>query len=237
MACLSASLLLFSCQKGKTIEEIGNHSMTTSDFNEYYNTRLERVTRLANIDKKSVAKYMCSAAHPFERQIAEELDPEQTYKKYRDLRMVEQVANLDGFMDRPVIKRIVEQAVLEQIAQLYLQEKMEKYIKITAEQKEDKCRELKQSDPGRYGPLPLDQCIAFAERLLVSEQFKKYQPILIEEIKERVQVKKNVNFDKDEYLRKDVEGYRSLRRSGGCPVDDSKTESKSEKTEPETKTP
>ena len=216
-----AGVAFIGCKKGQTIEELGNYVVTTDDFNQYYNTQLERVTRLANVQKETVARALCAPSQPFEREIADAMDPERTYKKYRDSRIVEQVAQLDGFMDRPVIKRIVEQAMLEMVIQLYIQEKMEKHIRFTTEQKEEKCRELRQRDAARFGPLPLDQCVSFAERLLANEEFKRKYPQLMEEIKERVAVKKNAQFNKDDYIKKNVEGYRALRKSGGCPVDES----------------
>ena len=209
-----------ACKRGQTVEELGNYVVTTDDFNEYYNTQVERLTRLANVDKATVARALCSASHPMERQIADEMDPENTYKKYRQLRIVEQVAQLDGFMDRPVVKRILHQFMLEQAAQLYIQEKLEKYMRFTPEQKEEKCRELRVRDPGRFGPLPLDQCVTLAERVLVSEETKKRYGPVMDEIKERVAVKKTT-FNKDEYLKNNVEGYRALRKSGGCAIDES----------------
>ena len=234
------SSLLFSIswycfKKGEAIEEIGNYSITTHDFEDYYKTTLEMTTRLVNVDKKSIAEFICdpdNPSHPSQApEIASRMKPELSYKKYRDLRMVAEVAKLDGFSDRVVVKKIVELNKLEVVAQLYIQEKMEKYLKITRKQKEDKCEELRKRYPRRLGHVPYDKCIKYAESLLKVEIFKKYQPVLFEEIKERVTVKKNKKFDKDNYLKKNVKSYNSLKRIGKCENKDINGDDKKDSTD------
>jgi len=207
-------------KKGEVIEDIGNFSITTHDFEDYYNTTLEMTTRLVNVDKKSIAEFICepdNPSHPGQAQeLVKRMIPENSYSKYRDLHMVAEVAKLDGFTDRVIVKKIVELNRLEVIAQLYIQEKMEKYLKFDLKQKETKCEELRKRYPRRMGHVPYDKCIKYAESLLKVEILKRKQPVLITEIKERVTVKKNNKFDKDNYLKKNVKAYNSLRRIGGC---------------------
>ena len=227
---LSIFVLIFTmgyfCGKqGEVIEQIGSYSITTVDFEEYYNTNVERLTRLLNLDKKSVARFLCEPADRISAQVADQLYPDKSYRRYRDIRMVEQVAREDGFHQRDVIKKIIEHTEVETMAQLYLQEKMEKYLKISLEDKEKRCEEMRKQDPRNVGPMPYDDCIRLAERYLASELQRKYEPVLIEEIKERVHVKKNDKFDKEDYLQNNVQAYKSLKRVGGC-------DSAAEKAEP-----
>lgn len=218
----------FCGKKGEEIERIGNYSMTTQDFEEYYDTNVERMTRLLNIDKKSLSRFLCEPEDRVSAQIREQLMPDKSYRRYRDIRMVEQVAKEDGFQDRPSIQKIVDHTVIETIAQLYLQEKMEKYVKVSTEDKEAKCDEMRKQDPKNVGPMPYDDCLRLAERYIASELQRKYEPVLIEEIKERVHVKKNEKFDKENYLNNNVASYKSLKRVGGCETSPEETSPKSE---------
>ena len=223
---LHLTLVLFCTDKGgEIIEKIEGYAITTQDFEEHYNSTVEIVSRLANVDKKSLGKFICKPDDKVKMQISQRLLPENSYKIYRDLRMVEQVARQDGFLERPVIKRILEQKTLETIAQLYLQEKMEKYLKITTEQKESRCAQMRQGNPRRFGHLPYDQCVYYAEQSLKQEIFHKRKDQLVDEIKERVQVKKG-KINKDDYLSKSVTAYISLKKSGGCAEEPKKTDDK-----------
>ncbi len=220
---VASGVILFvgaGCRKGTVIEELGDHVVTTEEFNEFYNTKLEILTRSNNVSKETVGRALCTPDSREGRFILEHMDPERAYRSFRDQHIVHQVARQDGFLDRPHVKRILEQVMLQMAVQLYMQEKMEKYIRFSQEKKEEKCRELRQQDPARFGPLPLDQCVSVAERYLTDEEYRKRYPQLVEEVKERVAVKKNNQFNKEEYLKKQVDGYRVLRKSGGCPVDD-----------------
>ena len=86
------------------------------------------------------------------------------------------------------------------IAQLYLQEEIEKKIKISDEDAQNECTRLRGTDK-RFVSLPLDKCIQIARGYLKSNQSQAEFQRVMERIKERVEIKHNDKFDLDAYLK------------------------------------
>jgi len=217
------AISLYSCDKGQSsdlIEQIGEYKVTKKSYEDYYSSYFEKASRLINAEKKTLYSLMCN---PDEvppnsdfRMLIERLQPEVNYEEFRQLRIIEQAAKKQGFLDRPVVKQIIEQVVLETVARLYLQEKMDERIKITQEQKEQKCEELRRLYPDKVKPLPIDRCLEVAQGFLKQEIVMREEPRLRDEIKEAVVINRNNDFNREQYLKTGVEFYNTILKEGGC---------------------
>lgn len=218
--------LTFACRDGEMIEQIGNHKVTTSEYEQYYEAYLEKAARLANAEKATLYSMMCNPDripedNPLYADLVSQLNPENNYERYREMRTVEQVARADGFLDRPVVKAIIEQVVLETIAQLYMHEKLDERMRISLEAKQERCEELRQRYPQQMAPVPYEQCIEIAAGQLRQETMAMEYNRLQGEIKESITVTRNPDFDRMQFLNEDLELYQVIRREGGCVVDES----------------
>lgn len=212
---------LVACKdRGKVIETIGKDTITTDKFESYYSTYIEKASRLANADKETLYKLMCNPEQippdPAIRELIGGLIPENNYEKFRDMKIIEQAALNESFQDRPVIKEILEQVYMETLVNLYVQEKIQEKIKISETEKEQKCNDLRKERPDQMAGLTLDQCLKVAERFLKMEIVQREYPKIIEGIKESVQIKKNNEFDRDNFLKNDMKLYNDIRKTGGC---------------------
>ncbi len=239
---LLAFVVVFAtgCKKGEVIEEIGDYTVTTADFDQYYSASLERTSRLGNIEKPTLYKMICNkqnAPNRVYQEISWFLRPENYYKRYREHRIVDQVARKEGFHEKPVVQSILNLLALEMVAQLYIQEKLEQRIKITDEQKQEKCEEMRKRYPDRIGTLPLDQCLLVAQGQLKQEVVEKETEELVEEIKEGVAIHRNTEFNREKFLKDGFELYQTIKKEGGCTAEEGldafsdKAEEKSEKGE------
>ena len=208
-----------ACKQGEVIEEIGDYVITTADFDEFYSASLERTARLANAEKKTLYKMICDKQAPPNRtygEMAYFLKPENFYNRYREHRIVAQVAEKEGFSDRAVVQQIQNLTNLETTAQLYIQEKLEERIKITEEDKQARCDEMRKRYPDRIGTLPLDQCLLVAQGVLKKEIYEKEAEKVIDEIKESVVVHRNPDFNRDQFLKDGFALFETIRKEGGC---------------------
>ncbi len=218
-------LASFCKEKGSLIETIGNDKVYTQDFETYYETYIEKASRLANAEKKTLYELMCNPEKipqdPAIQELIAGLYPENAYQKYREMKIVEQAARLENFDKRPIVRNIIDQVVMETIVNLYIQEKMQEKFKITNEQIEQKCSELRNKDK-RIQSLPIDQCLKIAEASIKQEIIRTEYPKLINDIKESVQVKKNDQFNKDYFLQNEIKLYKEAKKIGGCPESEKK---------------
>ena len=219
---LLSFLLIFGtgCKKGTVMEEIGSYTVTTAEYEDYYSTFVDKAAIYANAEKPTLYKLMCNPdqvpPNPILRDLFDKLDPHVNYDEFREMKIIEQVAKAEGFTEKPVIKKIIEQTVMETIVKLYFQEKLDQRIKISLEQKTARCDELRLRFPQKMAPLPLETCLYIAEGFIKQEIIEKEGPKLRDEIKEGVAIKKNKNFDRDDYLNNKMEIYNSIRKEGGC---------------------
>lgn len=211
------------CKKGKVIEEIGNHTVTTTEYEDYYSTFVDKAAIYANAEKSTLYKLMCNPdqipPNPILRDLFDKLDPKVNYEEFREMKIIEQVAKSEGFTEKPIVKKIIEQTVMETIVKLYFQEKLDQRIKISLEKKTERCNELRARFPQKMGPLPLETCLYIAEGFIKQEIIEKEGPKLRDEIKESLAIKKNKDLDRDDYLRNKMEIYNSIRKEGGCLTD------------------
>lgn len=225
-----------ACKEGEEIERIEGSSVTTEDFKEYYDTNIEVLSRVRNVKKETLSNLLCNPDKiPPQELMAQELvrrlRPEEAYKEYREMRIIEEVARKEGFADRPLVKKMLEQVTRETLVQIYMAEQMEKSLKIADSDIEAKCQDLRDQYPRETAAMTLDDCLQYAEGLLKREIMAKQYPQIRDSIKETVQVEKNDQFDKEAFLENDIKSYLELRKAGGCPVDGASSEDTEEKSE------
>jgi hypothetical protein len=217
---LTGILSGISCGKGGSeIETIGNYKITTKDFADYYSAYFEKAAIFTGADKKTLSKFICNpdqAGNPMIQELLEKLKPENNYEEYRQMRIIEQVAKKDGFTDKPEIKEILNQVVLETTVRLFLQAKMDERIKISTDEKQKACEQLRKEYPDKVGPLPLDDCLYAGEMFLKQNMMRKEEAKLRDEIKESVTINKNKDFDREKFLKNDVDFYKTIKKDGGC---------------------
>lgn len=216
---LTVLLASAACKKGETIEEIGGHRIGTAEFEDFYSTTVETATRYSNAQKDTLYKLVCNpslAPSEMHYDMAVSLQPRIAYDRYRSMLMIESVAREEGFTDRPLIRKILENANRQNLVQLYLHQKVIEKIKISEAEKQQTCEELRRREPQRVGPLPLDDCLKVAEGFLMRAQFERIQREVYDEIKERVRVEKNEEFDRDAYFTSGLELYQQIKEGGGC---------------------
>lgn len=214
-------IFLISCkEQGVQIEQIGKESITTTKFETYYETYIEKASRLANAEKKTLFELMCNPdkvpQDPAIQEMIAGLYPENSYQKYREMKIIEQVAKNEGFDKKPAIKNIIDQVVLETLVNLYIQEKMQEKIKVSESQVEKKCEELRKQDK-RITNLNIEQCLKFAEAYLKQEIVRTEYPRIMNEIKESVVIKKNQDFNKEKYFREEIKIFKEAQKIGNCP--------------------
>ncbi|MBU43152.1 MAG: hypothetical protein CMN76_08045 [Spirochaetaceae bacterium] len=219
-----AVLVLFAinaCKEGEKIETIGNHTITTKEYERYYEGYVEKTARMANAEKKTLIRFICNPddiqrTRPELQQVLTMLNPEFNYKQYREMRIIEQRAIQEGFTDRPMVKEILEQVRLDALSKLYMMDKVEENIKISEEQKEARCQQIRQ----QYGPqaasMTLDDCLSYAEATLKQEIMQREFEAIREEMRERITVDTNENFDKEAFLKSGIPAYNEMRKAGNC---------------------
>lgn len=227
---LITTILIKGCkEKGNIIETIGKDNITTTTFETYYETYIEKASRLANAEKKTLYELMCNPEKvpqdPAIQELIAGLYPENAYQKYREMKIIEQAAKQEGYDKKPTIKNILEQVLLETLVNLYIQEKMQEKIKVSSEQIEKRCEDLRKQDK-RFVALTIEQCLKIAEASLKQDLIRQEYPKIINEIKESVQIKKNTQFDKDKYLKEDIKLFKEAQNIGGCPKEQNQNEKK-----------
>ena len=216
-ALLAICLLFGACKDGEVVETIGDHRVTTAEFEQFYEAAIEKFTMRTGANKSRVYQLICDPSQipqdvdPQIRETIRSMTPRNMYQIYRDSLIVEIVAEEDGFLDRPDVQQIIELTIRQTIAELYMQEMLKNKIRISQEDKQQMCEELRRRDPATYGPLTLEQCWEFAEGVLKAEYYRQKTPEIYAEIRERIRVRRNDDFDRDEWLDNGVELYNTIQ--------------------------
>ncbi len=231
---LFVGLFLLTCEKkGEVIEEIGTQKIYTKQYEKEYATAVDFASRLAGTDKSVLYKIICnpSTAPTTEAyQLALTLKPENHYTQYRDTIMIAQIAEEEGFLDDPVVQQIIRQSRLQTIAQLYINQKLSQSLEIAEEDKIETCEELRRREPARMKPLPLEDCLKVAEGVLRRKAVQSKGQEIVQDVKERVAVRKNEKFDRDNYL-ENIPLYKTIQEQGGCSTEEAATEGSTQKLE------
>ena len=218
---IALTVVLSACKEGEKIETIGNHTITTKEFERYYEGYIEKTARMANAEKKTLIRFICNPDDiqrmpPEAQQALIMLNPEYNYSQYREMRIIEQRAMEEGFTDRPMVKEILEQVRLDALSKLYLMDKVEQNIKISEGQKEQRCQEIRERFGAQAAAMTIDDCLDYAEATLKQEIMKREFAKVRDEMKERVTIDVNDNFDKDAFLKDGIPAYNEMRKAGGC---------------------
>ncbi|MBM9589318.1 lipoprotein LipL31 [Leptospira sp. 201903075] len=198
-----ASFFLVQCSDSSpVIETLDNHKITVKDFEAAYDTALDSISRLQNIEKKTLLEFI-------EKDISEvpqnfqdlnyQLQKKNFYQTYRQMIMTRLVAEKNGYISRPDVAEVIKQVEMQTIAQMYVSEQVEKKIQITDEQAKAECERLRGLDRN-IANLTIDKCLTFAKAQIKQLQTREQLPLVVERIKEEVTIKRNDKFDLDAYL-------------------------------------
>ncbi len=224
-AVLCLSLVTgFACNKGEVVETIGGHSIYAQEYLDYYDTSVNLASRMVGADKKFVSRMICDESSS----LSKALKPSNHYARYRDSLMVARVAEEEGFLDNPSVQRMLEQSRLQTIGQLYINAKLLEKIEIPESAKLEVCKKLRKEKPKQMASLSLEDCTALAEGVLKRRLMSERTDVVINEIKESIAIKRNLEFDQRNFLR-NLPLYQDLKEQGGCLEEGEKTSQKESK--------
>jgi hypothetical protein len=215
---LNILLFLFftSCTQqdnSQWIETIENDKITTDRIKRAFDTEIEYLSRQQSIEKNNLIEIINKDVDELEDQlkpIHQKFQKKNFYNTYKSMLIVKNAAEKTGFSNRPDIKDIIEYVRTQTISQLYLQEEIEKRIKISDEDANKECQNLRNKDP-RFKVLTIDKCIMVARGYLKNELSNREFQYTLDKIKERLVYKTNDKFDIDEYLKNesDLKGAKT----------------------------
>jgi hypothetical protein len=202
---LFISQLFLNCNEDNSqqIETIGGEKITTNKIKTAYETEIDYFSRMQNLEKKNLIEIINKDIDELDEQlkpIHQKFQKKNFYENHRNSLIFRSAADKSGFTSRPEIKEMIKYIENQTIAQLYLQEEIEKKIKISDEDAQNECTRLRTTDK-RFVSLPLDKCIQIARGYLKSNQSQAEFQRVMERIKERVEIKHNDKFDLDAYLK------------------------------------
>ncbi|MCX7998472.1 MAG: lipoprotein LipL31, partial [Leptospiraceae bacterium] len=148
---------------------------------------------IINKDPKELPKEMQSIHYQFQKANFYE-------NYYRDMLITAKAAEKSGFTNRPEVKRMLEFMKLQYISQIYLMEEFEKRFKVTDEEVKAECEELRKKNM-QLASRPISDCLNYARASLKLKYMSENQAKIRERIKEGISVKRNENFDLEEYLK------------------------------------
>lgn len=185
------------------IEILDGEKITVKKFETMYETALESMSRMQNVEKENLIKIVSSDIDELDEQLKSvnyQFQPKNFYDNYRNMYMIKSAADKSGFSTRADIKNIVKYLEMQTISQLYIQEQVEKKIKISDEDSSNKCKELREKDP-RMKSVTLDRCLQIGRGVIKQEESQKILPKVLERVKEGISIKHNDKFDLDQYLK------------------------------------
>jgi hypothetical protein len=213
-------LLLITCSKqedesSQVIEMLDGNKITVDSFNTAYETAIESLSRMQNLEKKNLREFISKDIN----EVPEEFKPlnqqfqrKNFYDNYRQMLMIKIVADKTGFTSRSDIKEILKQVEMQTISTLYLQEQVEKKIQITDEMAMAECEKLRAGDK-RFSGMPIDKCLMIGRGYLKRNESDRVLPRVMERIKESVTIKHNEKFDIDEYFKKNVDASSMFQKN------------------------
>lgn len=200
---LVLALSFVNCNdSSQVIETLDGNKVTVNDFKLAYETALDSISRLQNIEKKTLHEFIEKEPNEVPSQFEElyfQLQKKNFYNTYRQMLMTKIVAQKKGFTTRPDIQETLKQVEMQTISQLYVSEEVEKRLKITDDQVKEECERLRKVDKN-IATLTIDRCLSFARAQLKQNLSREILPNIVQGIKEEVTVRRNENFDLDAYL-------------------------------------
>ncbi|MCB1157220.1 MAG: lipoprotein LipL31 [Leptospiraceae bacterium] len=203
----SLSFFYLSCQQkeddSQVIETLDGHKISVKSFNAAYETAIESLSRMQNIEKKNLLEFISKDVNEVPNEfkaLNQQFQKKNFYDNYRQMMMIKIVADKNGFTSRPDIKKILKQVEMQTISSLYIQEQVEKKIKITDEQAMSECEKLRAQNKA-FASMTVDKCVMIGRGYLKRAESEKILPRIIERVKESVSIKHNEKFDLEEYMK------------------------------------
>ncbi len=203
IALFSALVLTANCgDTSPVIETLDGYKITVKEFETAYDTALDSISRLQNIEKKTLLEFVEKDVQEVPQQFQEmnfQLQKKNFYQTYRQMLMTKLVAEKKGYFSRPDVQEVLKQVEMQTIAQMYVSEQVEKKIQITDEVAKSECERLRGLDKN-IATLTIDKCLQFAKAQIKTAQTREQLPLVVERIKEEITIKRNDKFDLDAYL-------------------------------------
>ncbi|MCC6275745.1 MAG: lipoprotein LipL31 [Leptospiraceae bacterium] len=196
-----------NCGDGSpVIETIDGAKITVKGFENSYDTAIEAMSRMQNVEKKNLVEFIAKNIDEVPEQFKSlnfQFQKKNFFENYRQMLMVKIIADKTGFSSRADIKEILQQVEMQTLSTLYIQEQVEKKIKITDEQAMEECNRLRGQNK-ELAAMPIDRCVMIGRGSLKQKESQNVLPKVIERIKEGVVIKHNDKFDLDAYMKKEM---------------------------------
>lgn len=196
-------LLSFACGDGtEMIESLNGEKITVGRFESAYEASIETMSRMQNIEKKNLLEFISKDIDEVPEQFQSlnyQFQKKNFYENYRNMLMIKLAADKAGFTSRQDIKDILAQVEMQTVSQLYVQEQVEKKIKISDEEAKAECERLRGQN-AQLISMPIDKCMMLGRGNLKRARSQEVLPKVMERIKEGVSIKHNDKFDLDAYL-------------------------------------
>lgn len=213
---LSGFLFLGCENDSPLIESLNGEKITVERFESAYEASIETMSRMQNIEKKNLLEFISKDIEEVPEQFQSlnyQFQKNNFYENYRNMLMIKLAADKAGFTSRKDIKEILSQVEMQTVSQLYVQEQVEKRIKITDEEAKAECERLRKQN-AQLASIPIDKCLMLGKGNLKRERSKEVLPKVMERIKEGISIKHNDKFDLDAYLSSSkIPGYDSEENS------------------------
>jgi hypothetical protein len=197
------SFLFTQCSDtSPVIETLEGHKITVKEFETAYDTALDSISRLQNIEKKTLLEFVeknINEVPPQFQDLNFQLQKKNFYQTYRQMIMTKIVADKNGYTSRADVAEVLRQVEMQTIAQMYVSEQVEKKVQITDEQAKAECEKMRNQNKD-IASLTIDKCLAYAKANIKQVQTRELLPLVVERIKEEVTIKRNDKFDLDAYL-------------------------------------
>ncbi|PJZ70556.1 lipoprotein LipL31 [Leptospira perolatii] len=198
-----ATFFQIGCGDGSpVIESLDGTKITVKNFEKSYETAIDTLSRTQNIEKKNILEFISKDAAEVPEQmrpLRDEFQKKTFYDRYRQMLMIKIVADKNGFTKRADIKEILKFQEMQLISNLYIAEQIESKLKITEEEAQAECQELRKRN-AEVNALPIDRCLLLARAQIKSRRSVEVYPKVLERVKEGVTIKHNDKFDLEAYL-------------------------------------
>ncbi|TGJ99378.1 lipoprotein LipL31 [Leptospira semungkisensis] len=184
------------------IESIDGNKVTTASFEAAYDTALDTLSRTQNIEKKNIIKFLTESEDKVPQSflvLRNEFKKRRFFENYRQMLVIKAAADKSGFSKRSDIKEILKFQEMQLISNMYITEQIESRIKITEQELEAGCKELR-AKYKQAESLTIEQCYDAVRAQIKGEKSKTVYQSVLDRIKEGVSIKHNDKFDLEKYL-------------------------------------
>ncbi len=199
-------ILLANCGDGSpVIESIDGNKVTTASFETAYDTALDTLSRTQNIEKKNIIKFLTESEDKVPQgflALRNEFKKRRFFENYRQMLVIKAAADKGGFSKRNDIKEILKFQEMQLISNMYITEQIESRIKITEQELEAGCKDLR-TKYKQAEALTIEQCYDAVRAQIKGEKSKVVYQSVLDRIKEGVSIKHNDKFDLEKYLDQD----------------------------------